>query len=168
MKKFTALLLVLCLSLCAFAALAEEPATVEITNEVSYEAVTVPMGDTGLTFQLPADWQAVNPVPENAQFCFVNAENTISVTGILCADFDTVMAAIDASVANGTYKNEVGAATINGLYYVMATSADGLYSYAYLYTSEENMYCFCFGSTDAEMDAPAYIYEMLGSVAAAE
>ena len=165
MKKLMALLLALFLCMVCFTAFAEEgdedlPA---ITNTVSYEGVQVSLADMGLVFLLPSDWVEV-AAPENAQFAYASPDGVITMCGFLCSDFDTVAAGINEQLQSGAIQPEVGEVLINDWYYVLTTTADNLTSYAYLNMTEDNMFCFSFTSQDAEMEAPAYLMELLGSV----
>lgn len=174
MKKLLALLLALSLCMVCFTAFAEEAAEDEeeitaITNTVSYEGVEVSLADMGLVFLLPSDWVEV-AAPENAQFAYASPDGAITMCGFLCSDFDTVAAGIDEQLQSGDIQPEVSEVTINDWYYILTATADNLTSYAYLDMTEENMFCFSFTAQDPELEAPAYIMEMLGSVteAAAE
>ena len=140
-----------------------------ITNTVSYEGVEVSLADMGLVFLLPSDWVEV-AAPENAQFAYASPDGVITMCGFLCSDFDTVAAGIDEQLQSGDIQPEVSEVTINDWYYILTATADNLTSYAYLYMTEENMFCFSFTAQDPDLEAPAYIMEMLGSVteAAAE
>lgn len=174
MKKLLALLLALSLCMVCFTAFAEEAVEDEeeitaITNTVSYEGVEVSLADMGLVFLLPSDWVEV-AAPENAQFAYASPDGAITMCGFLCSDFDTVAAGIDEQLQSGDIQPEVSEVTINDWYYILTATADNLTSYAYLYMTEENMFCFSFTAQDPDLEAPAYIMEMLGSVteAAAE
>ena len=69
MKKLLALLMALMMCCTAFAFAEEEAEVPAVEMNVSFEAQTVALGETGLTMQIPADW-AVQEVPagtENAE-----------------------------------------------------------------------------------------------------
>lgn len=69
MKKLLALLMALMMCCTAFAFAEEEAEVPAVEMNVSFEAQTVALGETGLTMQIPADW-AVQEVPagtENAR-----------------------------------------------------------------------------------------------------
>lgn len=73
MKKLLALLMALMMCCTAFAFAEEEAEVPAVEMNVSFEAQTVALGETGLTMQIPADW-AVQEVPAGTE----NAENTCS------------------------------------------------------------------------------------------
>lgn len=62
MKKLLALLMALMMCCTAFAFAEEEAEVPAVEMNVSFEAQTVALGETGLTMQIPADW-AVQEVP---------------------------------------------------------------------------------------------------------
>lgn len=70
MKKLLALLMALMMCCTAFAFAEEEAEVPAVEMNVSFEAQTVTLGETGLTMQIPADW-AVQEVPAGTE----NAEN---------------------------------------------------------------------------------------------
>lgn len=72
MKKPLALLMALMMCCTAFAFAEEEAEVPAVEMNVSFEAQTVALGDTGLTMQIPADW-AVQEVPAGTE----NAENIL-------------------------------------------------------------------------------------------
>ena len=72
MKKLLALLMALMMCCTAFAFAEEEAEVPAVEMNVSFEAQTVALGDTGLTMQIPADW-AVQEVPAGTE----NAENIL-------------------------------------------------------------------------------------------
>ena len=81
-----------------------------------------------------------------------------------------LLPASTSRLQSGDIQPEVSEVTINDWYYILTATADNLTSYAYLDMTEENMFCFSFTAQDPDLEAPAYIMEMLGSVteAAAE
>ena len=84
MKKLLALLMALMMCCTAFAFAEEEAEVPAVEMNVSFEAQTVALGETGLTMQIPADW-AVQEVPagtenaENILLFAVNADQTVSI-----------------------------------------------------------------------------------------
>ena len=90
MKKLLALLMALMMCCTAFAFAEEEAEVPAVEMNVSFEAQTVALGETGLTMQIPADW-AVQEVPagtenaENILLFAVNADQTVSITAQLSA-----------------------------------------------------------------------------------
>ena len=63
MKKLLALLMALMMCCTAFAFAEEEAEVPAVEMNVSFEAQTVALGETGLTMQIPADW-AVRKSPQ--------------------------------------------------------------------------------------------------------
>lgn len=66
MKKLLALLMALMMCCTAFAFAEEEAEVPAVEMNVSFEAQTVALGETGLTMQIPADW-AVQEVPAGTE-----------------------------------------------------------------------------------------------------
>ena len=100
MKKLLALLMALMMCCTAFAFAEEEAEVPAVEMNVSFEAQTVTLGETGLTMQIPADW-AVQEVPagtenaENILLFAVNADQTVSITAQLSAmSFETLLQGI--------------------------------------------------------------------------
>lgn len=100
MKKLLALLMALMMCCTAFAFAEEEAEVPAVEMNVSFEAQTVALGETGLTMQIPADW-AVQEVPagtenaENILLFAVNADQTVSITAQLSAmSFETLLQGI--------------------------------------------------------------------------
>lgn len=96
MTKLLALLMALMMCCTAFAFAEEEAEVPAVEMNVSFEAQTVALGETGLTMQIPADW-AVQEVPagtenaENILLFAVNADQTVSITAQLSAmSFETL------------------------------------------------------------------------------
>ena len=91
MKKLLALLMALMMCCTAFAFAEEEAEVPAVEMNVSFEAQTVALGETGLTMQIPADW-AVQEVPAGTETCLGkvhSAENMRELTGKLreCRNF---------------------------------------------------------------------------------
>ena len=169
MKKLLALLLSLCMVLCAVSALAEEAAEDEIPAlevEPSYEGVDIAIADTGVIFSIPSDWVAVE-APEGCLATFVSADNTISLSLVLVnQDIDACYEEMLSMVEAGTAK-DISEVYVNDNYYLLYTSADEMFSYAYLPYSDDYCIVLCFGvaSADVESDIPL---EILGTAALAE
>ena len=110
MKKLLALLMALMMCCTAFAFAEEEAEVPAVEMNVSFEAQTVALGETGLTMQIPADW-AVQEVPagtenaENILLFAVNADQTVSITAHLSAmSFETLLQGIQDAGATEALK----------------------------------------------------------------
>ena len=110
MKKLLALLMALMMCCTAFAFAEEEAEVPAVEMNVSFEAQTVTLGETGLTMQIPADW-AVQEVPagtenaENILLFAVNADQTVSITAQLSAmSFETLLQGIQDAGATEALK----------------------------------------------------------------
>ncbi len=165
MKKLLAILiaLVLCLS---FAAIAEEEAALpEVTSEVTFDAQTVALGDTGLTIQIPADW-AVQEAPEGILLYALMPDGSVAVTVQTAdMDFDTLLSALDEAGATADMVNEL---YINGIYCLAYEASETAASF-YTWLDEATLLTVGFTATTAEAsnsvgDLPAQIF---GSLAAA-
>ena len=136
MKKLLALLL----ALCAVSALAEEGGDEipSLENTPSYEGTEIAVADTGVLFTIPSDWNAVD-APEGYLATYVSADNTLSLSLLLVnqgieACYDEMLAMVEAGTAK-----DITEVLVNENYYVLYTSADELFSYAYLPLSDD--YC---------------------------
>lgn len=166
MKKIAAVLMALCLALCAFA-LADETG-VSIENEPAYEGEYVNIGESGLCFYLPSDWTATE-APEGVQgevYTRPDGQLVLTVTvteGVL----DDVIDQYAQAVADGTL-SESNIVTINGLDWVMSTSADNIQNYAQTQLDETSILTFAFVVADASINPGDTEMQMLGSLAYAE
>lgn len=168
MKKLLALLLALCMALCAVSALAEEggdeiPA---VENTPSYEGAEIAVADTGVLFTIPSDWNAVD-APEGYLATYVSADNTLSLSLLLVnqgidACYEEMLAMVEAGTAK-----DITEVLVNEVYYVLYTSADELFSYAYLPLNDDYCIVLCFGAASADLQSDVPL-EILGTAAVAE
>lgn len=169
MKKLLALLLSLCMALCAVSALAEEAVEDEIPTvevEPSYEGVEIAVADTGVVFSIPSDWVAVE-APEGYLATYVSADNTISLSLLLVnqgidACYEEMLSMVEAGTAK-----DISEVYVNENYYVLYTSADELFSYAYLPYADDYCIVLCFGAASADVQSNIPV-EILGTAALAE
>lgn len=127
MKKLLALLMALMMCCTAFAFAEEEAEVPAVEMNVSFEAQTVTLGETGLTMQIPADW-AVQEVPagtenaENILLFAVNADQTVSITAQLSAmSFETLLQGIQDA---GATEEMLAELYVNENYCLMYTPGD--------------------------------------------
>lgn len=127
MKKLLALLMALMMCCTAFAFAEEEAEVPAVEMNVSFEAQTVALGETGLTMQIPADW-AVQEVPagtenaENILLFAVNADQTVSITAQLSAmSFETLLQGIQDA---GATEEMLAELYVNENYCLMYTPGD--------------------------------------------
>ena len=173
MKKLLALLMALMMCCTAFAFAEEEEAEVpEVTMEVSFEAQTVALGETGLTMQIPADW-AIQEVPEgtenaeNILLFAINADQTVSVTVQLSAmTFEALLQGIQDAGATEEMLAEV---YVNGIYCLMYTPGDTVLALYSIY-DDETIIAVTFQVASKEVgDALENMpLEIFGSLAAVE
>ena len=136
MKKLLALLMALMMCCTAFAFAEEEAEVPAVEMNVSFEAQTVALGDTGLTMQIPADW-AVQEVPagtenaENVLLFAVNADQTVSITVQKSAmTFDALLQGIQDA---GATEEMLAELYVNENYCLMYTPGDTVLAlYAFL------------------------------------
>lgn len=173
MKKLLALLMALMMCCIAFAFAEEEEAEVpEVTMEVSFEAQTVALGETGLTMQIPADW-AIQEVPEgtenaeNILLFAINADQTVSITVQLSAmTFEALLQGIQDAGATEEMLAEV---YVNGIYCLMYTPGDTVLALYSIY-DDETIIAVTFQVANKEVgDALENMpLEIFGSLAAVE
>ena len=168
MKKLLALLLALCMALCAVSALAEEGGDEipSLENTPSYEGTEIAVADTGVLFTIPSDWNAVD-APEGYLATYVSADNTMSLSLLLVnqgieACYNEMLAMVEAGTAK-----DITEVLVNENYYVLYTSADELFSYAYLSLGDDYCIVLCFGAASADLQSNVPL-EILGTVALAE
>ena len=167
MKKLLALLMALMMCCTAFAFAEEEAEVPAAEMNVSFEAQTVALGETGLTMQIPADW-AVQEVPagtenaENILLFAVNADQTVSITAQLSAmSFETLLQGIQEEMLAELYVNEN--------YCLMYTPGDTVLA-LYTFLDDETVLAVTFQVASKEVgDALENMpLEIFGSLAAAE
>lgn len=173
MKKLFALLMALMMCCTAFAFAEEEETDVpEVTMEVSFEAQTVTLGDTGLTMQIPADWtmQEIPAGTENAENVLlfaINADQTVSITVQLSAmTFEALLEGIEAA---GATEEMLSEAIVNESYCLMYTPSDTVLA-LYAFLDDETVLAVTFQTASAEAgDALGTTpLEMFGSIAFVE
>ena len=156
MKKLLALLL----ALCAVSALAEEGGDEipSLENTPSYEGTEIAVADTGVLFTIPSDCLL---------YTSDAADNSLSLSLLLVnqgieACYDEMLAMVEAGTAK-----DITEVLVNENYYVLYTSADELFSYAYLPLSDDYCIVLCFGAASADLQSNVPL-EILGTVALAE
>lgn len=141
-------------------------------KDVSFEAQTVALGETGLTMQIPADW-AVQEVPagtENAESILlfaVNADQTVSITAQLSAmSFETLLQGIQDA---GATEEMLAELYVNENYCLMYTPGDTVLA-LYTFLDDETVLAVTFQVASKEVgDALENMpLEIFGSLAAAE
>ena len=172
MKKLLALLMALMMCCTAFAFAEEEADVPQVEMEVSFEAQTVVLGETGLTMQIPADW-AIQEVPEgtenaeNILLFAINADQTVSITVQLSPmTFDALIQGIQDAGATEEMLSEV---TVNGIYCLMYTPGDTVLA-LYGFIDDETVLAVTFqcASKEAGDALESTPLEMFGSLAAVE
>ena len=170
MKKLLALLMALMMCCTAFAFAEEEAEVPAVEMNVSFEAQTVTLGETGLTMQ--ADW-AVQEVPagtENAESILlfaVNADQTVSITAQLSAmSFETLLQGIQDA---GATEEMLAELYVNENYCLMYTPGDTVLA-LYAFLDDETVLAVTFQVASKEVgDALENMpLEIFGSLAAAE
>ena len=166
MKKLTAILMALCLLLTACAlAEADETSTIEI--EPSYEGNYVAIGETGLCFLLPGDWQPVEAPEGVTGEVYSNPDGQIALTVTTGeGDLNALLDQYAELVNNGTL-SECNLVNINGLDWLLSTTADNLQNYAQCQLDDTTILTFAFVVADPSIEcqiAP----EMIGTLASAE
>lgn len=166
MKKLFALMLALALCMTAFAAVAEEeiPAY-EVTP--SYEGVTVPLGETGLTMTIPNDWVIVKTADGRAAYA---TPDTSLVLDLVVAEATIEEMYIDAlSLAEQGVMTAPVELYLNDNYYMMYGTVDGTITMVYLPLDETMVLSFVFTTTTPEVYGQStLLFEILGTVAYAE
>ena len=172
MKKLLALLMALMMCCTAFAFAEEEAEVPAVEMNVSFEAQTVALGETGLTMQIPADW-AVQEVPagtenaENILLFAVNADQTVSITAQLSAmTFETLLQGIQDA---GATEEMLAELYVNENYCLMYTPGDTVLA-LYTFLDDETVLAVTFQVASKEVgDALENMpLEIFGSLAAAE
>ena len=166
MKKLLALLMALMMCCTAFAFAEEEAEVPAVEMNVSFEAQTVALGETGLTMQIPADW-AVQEVPAGTE----NAENillfAVSITAQLSAmSFETLLQGIQDA---GATEEMLAELYVNENYCLMYTPGDTVLA-LYAFLDDETVLAVTFQVASKEVgDALENMpLEIFGSLAAAE
>ena len=168
MKKLLALLMALMMCCTAFAFAEEEAEVPAVEMNVSFEAQTVALGETGLTMQIPADW-AVQEVPagtenaENILLFAVNADQTVSITAM---SFETLLQGIQDA---GATEEMLAELYVNENYCLMYTPGDTVLA-LYAFLDDETVLAVTFQVASKEVgDALENMpLEIFGSLAAAE
>ena len=167
MKKFAAILMALCLVLSAFA-LAEEENSITIENEPAYEGNFVGIGETGLCFYLPNDWTATEAPEGVLGEVYVSADGqTVLTVTTGEGNLNDVIDQYAQAVQDGSF-SESTVVSINGLDWVLSTTADNLQNYAQCQLDDTTILSFVFVVADASMNVGDTEFQMLGSLAAAE
>lgn len=162
MKKLLALLMALMMCCTAFAFAEEEAEVPAVEMNVSFEAQTVALGETGLTMQIPADW-AVQEVPAGTE----NADQTVSITAQLSAmSFETLLQGIQDA---GATEEMLAELYVNENYCLMYTPGDTVLA-LYTFLDDETVLAVTFQVASKEVgDALENMpLEIFGSLAAAE
>ena len=162
MKKLLALLMALMMCCTAFAFAEEEAEVPAVEMNVSFEAQTVTLGETGLTMQIPADW-AVQEVPAGTE----NADQTVSITAQLSAmSFETLLQGIQDA---GATEEMLAELYVNENYCLMYTPGDTVLA-LYTFLDDETVLAVTFQVASKEVgDALENMpLEIFGSLAAAE
>ena len=166
MKKFAVILMALCLAL-SMAGMAEETG-IAIENEPAYEGQYVTIGETGLCFYLPNDWTATEAPEGVVGEVYVSPDGqTVLTVTTGEGNLNEVLEQYKQAVQDGSFK-ESNVVNINGLDWVMSTTADNLQNYAQCQMDEATILSFVFVVADASMDVGETELQMLGSLAAAE
>ena len=120
---------------------------------VSFEAQTVALGETGLTMQIPADW-AVQEVPagtenaENILLFAVNADQTVSITAQLSAmSFETLLQGIQDA---GATEEMLAELYVNENYCLMYTPGDTVLA-LYTFLDDETVLAVTFQVASKEV-----------------
>ena len=153
MKKLLALLMALMMCCTAFAFAEEEAEVPAVEMNVSFEAQTVALGETGLTMQIPADW-AVQEVPagtenaENILLFAVNADQTVSITAQLSAmSFETLLQGIQDA---GATEEMLAELYVNENYCLMYTPGDTVLA-LYTFLDDETVLAVTFQVASKEV-----------------
>ena len=172
MKKLLALLMALMMCCTAFAFAEEEVEVPEVTMEISFEAQTVALGETGLAMQIPADW-TIQEVPEgtenaeNVLLFAINADQTVSITVQLSAmTFEALLEGIEAAGATEEMLSEV---YVNGIYCLMYNPSETVLALYSVYDDDTIIaVTFQVASKEAGDALENMPLEMFGSLAAVE
>ena len=167
MKKLLALLMALMMCCTAFAFAEEEAEVPAVEMNVSFEAQTVALGETGLTMQIPADW-AVQEVPagtENAENILLFAVNSITAQ-LSAMSFETLLQGIQDA---GATEEMLAELYVNENYCLMYTPGDTVLA-LYAFLDDETVLAVTFQVASKEVgDALENMpLEIFGSLAAAE
>lgn len=166
MKKLLSMLLVLAMSMMAVVAVAEDaPEYPAMTVEATFEGVDYVIGETGYGISRPADWVEA-AAPEGYLAAFTSPDNTLTLSIQLGQGIDACYTAVSEMVTAGTAK-DLQEVLINDVYYMLYTSADGLFDFAYLPVNDEQCVIFCFGAPSADVDR-AIESQVIGTVYALE
>lgn len=169
MKKIIALLvsLTLCLFATAMAETEAELPTMEIAP--SYEAYTLPLGESGFTLDLPADWLVYEDLPEGAVALYSDEALTIQLqVNIVDMDIDTVYAEV-AALAETNEIKDLFECVINEVYYLTYTSLDDTMNIAYAPLTDTHSILFIFTTPDPALYAESTLpLEIIGSIMLAE
>ncbi|MBQ8554245.1 MAG: hypothetical protein IJ438_00085 [Clostridia bacterium] len=169
MKKLLSLLVSLTLCLCA-AAMAETEAelpTMEIAP--SYEAYTLPLGESGFTLDIPGEWLVYEDLPEGAVALFSDEDQAILLqVNIVEMDIASIAAEVVAQAENNEIK-DLFECMINKLYYLTYTSLDDTMNIAYAPLTDTHSIVFIFTTSDPARYAESTLpLEIIGSIALAE
>ena len=165
MKKVFALLLALTLCLTAVAAVAETADIPTVAVEAAYEGTPVAIGDTGLTISIPSDW-ALAQAPEGYYFVYTNPENTMSISIQPALGIDACWEAASAMVEAETAK-DLQEMFVNETYYLVYSTADDLFNFAYAPVTDDSCIAICFGLVSKDVDGSIAL-QILSTLAAAE
>ena len=153
MKKLLALLMALMMCCTAFAFAEEEAEVPAVEMNVSFEAQTVALGETGLTMQI--------------LLFAVNADQTVSITAQLSAmSFETLLQGIQDA---GATEEMLAELYVNENYCLMYTPGDTVLA-LYAFLDDETVLAVTFQVASKEVgDALENMpLEIFGSLAAAE
>ncbi len=166
MKKAlsAALALLLALSLHGAHAL-ETPDIQKITNEISFEAQEVRIGDTGLALSLPEDWSKGEANEASLAEYYAEDGSAALSLSLLDASMDDIwkLCFVEAGSCIGAHLTE---AYVNDTYYLFYTAP--LQDRAYLALNDLTALAFTFDYANEEASRNAPALEILGSVNAAE
>lgn len=165
MKKILALLVSLTLCLCA-TAMAETEAelpTMEIAP--SYEAYTLPLGESGFTLDIPGDWLVYDELPEGAVALYSDEALTIQLqVNILESGIDALAEEVFALAESNEIK-DLFECVINEVYYLTYTSLDDTMNIAYAPLTDTHTILFIFTTPDPALYAESTLpLEIIGSL----
>ena len=162
MKKTlaTALAFYLTLSLCD--ALAQQTQDIQaITNEISFEAQKVLIGDTGLAVSLPEDWSAGEPL-EGTLAVYYAADGSAALSfSLLDATMDDIWKQCFAA-AESCLGAHLAEAYVNDAYYLFYSAP--LQTAAYLALADDTVLVFTFDYASVEASGSSPALEIIGSI----
>ena len=134
-----------------------------IEAEPSYKGSYAAIADTGLKFLLPDDWRAVQPPSSVAGSVYSNGDGSIALTVVASeGNLADLQESYAAALEDGTL-SECADLSVNGVDWVLITTADAMQYYAQTQIDEDRVLSFVFVVADPAV-SPEIELEMIGSL----